>query len=88
MFTKTTPLISHMVGVHDIVIIGDGISDGTIGATTTGVLTNTIHGTARFAIMDITTLDTITTAIITAIAITDTTIIEDVLCLTSMGAEV
>tara|TARA_B110000967_G_scaffold206969_1_gene255064 strand:- start:3025 stop:3258 length:234 start_codon:yes stop_codon:yes gene_type:complete len=77
-----------MVGVHDIVIIGDGISDGTVGATITGALTNTIHGTARFASMAIITLDTITTDIITAIAITDTTITEDVLCLTSMGAEV
>ena len=46
------------------------------------------HGTARFATMAITTLDTITSAITTATAIIDIITLEDVQCLTSTDKEV
>ena len=88
MFMATTALIMGMVGDHDIVTIGDGISVGTVGDITIGALTNTTHGTARIVIMDTTTLDTITTAIITGIVTMDIIIIEGAQSLTLTDKEV
>jgi len=84
----TTDHIMAMDGALVFRTIGGGILVGTTGVLDFGnqtiIIHGTVHGTTHGTILTVFTA----VIIIMAILIMDTMVTEDVLCLTSMGAEV